>query len=300
MESQANKPPSAWQPLTPGGVAAFACASWGRLLLVQLVAALLAASIVVWFVQARWFSVVTTAIKALPAQSEIRSGHLQWPNKPVQTLAENRFLGLCVDLEHEGGARSPAHIQLEFGRDNFRLLSLFGCWQGVYPRGWVVAFNRTELEPWWGAWAPELLALIGAAVVAGLMATWTVLAFVYAPVAWLVGFFYDRHLNLAGSWCLAGAALVPGALFMSTGLCLYSLGVLDLIQLLAVGVLHIVFGWVYVVYGSLSAPLHPSVEGLQPNPFVSSETTRQQPVTNSPADSSEVQARGPDCDQRVV
>jgi len=270
MDAQAEKPPFAWQPLTPGGIAAFARATWGRLFFVQFVVAVLVAGIVLWFVQTRWFSIIGTAIKALPAQSEIRAGKLQWFGDSPQSLAENNFLALCVDLKHEGTARSPAHVQVEFGQSDFRVLSLFGCRPGGYPRGWILAFNRSELEPWWGAWSPTLLAITGAGVIAGLMGVWAALALLYAPIAWLLGFLNDRLLSLSGSWRLAGAALMPGALFMSVGLCLYGFGVLDLIQLIAVTVVHIVLGWVYVVYGSLSTPVHPSVMALKNNPFLDS------------------------------
>ena len=44
--SAAESSPFAWEPLTPYGVAAFARATPGRLLLVQLVVALLAAGVI--------------------------------------------------------------------------------------------------------------------------------------------------------------------------------------------------------------------------------------------------------------
>ena len=272
MDRQHQTPPFAWQPLTPVGVAAFTRATCGRLLVVQLVFALLAASTVVSFLQAKWFSVIGSAIKALPSQSEIQAGKLQWTGDAAQSLAESSFLALCVDLKHLGTARSPAHIQVEFGQKDFRVLSLFGCWQGAYPRGWVMAFNRTELEPWWGAWAPALLAMAGIGVVLALIALWSALALLYAPVAWVVGFFNDAQLSFPGSWRLSVAALMPGALVMNAGFGLYAIGVLDVVQLIAVAVVHLVVGWVYLVYGSLIAPLHPSVSALTHNPFVQSET----------------------------
>lgn len=282
MDIPAEQPPFAWQPLTPKGVAAFARATWGRLLGVQLVVALFAAGSVVWFVQARWFSVVARAIKVLPTQSEIRGGKLQWPGEPTQTLAENSFLSLCIDLKHEGIARSPAHVQVEFGQNNVRVISLFGSWQSAYLRGWQVALNQPALEPWWGAWSPALLALIAIGMVAGLIALWTTLAFVYAPVAWLVCFFSDRRLSFHGSWRLAGAALMPGALFLSACLCVYGLGVLDLLRLIAAAAVHFLLGWVYLVYGALRVPRQPSAQSAQPNPFVGPEVAvaENQPVNS--------------------
>jgi hypothetical protein len=295
MDPLTEKPPFAWQPLTPRGVAAFARATWGRLLFVQLLMAMLVTSTVVCFVHARWFSVMASAIKALPSHSEIRGGNLQWPGDSIKALAENNYLALCVDLRHEGTARSPAHVQVEFGQKDFRVLSLFGCWQRPYPNGWIMAFNQPELEPWWGAWAPALLALVATVVFAGLIAVWVLLALIYAPVAWLVGFFNDRQLTLPGSWRLAGAALMPGALLLSACVSLYGFGLLDLIQLIALAVLHIVLGWAYVVYGALRAPLHPSITKPTANPFVEPETSFSQSETAPPAITTDQETRSSSC-----
>ena len=68
----------AWEPLTPRGVAAFARAKLGRLLLVQFIVALLAAASVVWFLDDGCFPTISEAIQQLPADGEIRSGKLDW------------------------------------------------------------------------------------------------------------------------------------------------------------------------------------------------------------------------------
>ena len=53
-----DRPKEAWQPLTFGGVARFAAASLWRLLMVELVFALMVAATVVWFVQQAWVPVI--------------------------------------------------------------------------------------------------------------------------------------------------------------------------------------------------------------------------------------------------
>src|SRR5215831_1390432 len=60
-----------WLPLTPRGVAAFARASWWRLLLVQFIFATLVAAAVVWFLDTAWFPTIHNAIRKLPARGEI-------------------------------------------------------------------------------------------------------------------------------------------------------------------------------------------------------------------------------------
>src|SRR6266404_2485730 len=138
----------AWQPLTPAGVAAFARASAGRLWTMQFFFALMAAASVVWFLHQAWFPTIHQAIGQLPAQGQIRAGRLDWQGDSPLSLAEGIFLALVVDLDHEGLARSPAHVRLEFGRSDVQIHSLLGFAQASYPKDWRIAFNRTELEPW--------------------------------------------------------------------------------------------------------------------------------------------------------
>jgi len=258
----------AWQPLTPRGVAAFADAPWRRLLVVQFVFAILAAAAIVWFLSVAWFPVVTTAIRRLPDRGEIRAGALNWMGDSPQSLAENHFLALTVDLNHSGSLRSPSHVQVEIGRREARIISLFGYVPVRYPDDrWIVAFNRQGLEPWWGAWRPPILWLTAMAVIAGLMIVWATLASLYALPIWLAGFFANRDLNALKSWKLAGAALMPGALLMTIGIFFYGAGVLDVVQLLAVTVAHYAVGWGYAIAAIFSRPKVSAPELLKGNPF---------------------------------
>jgi hypothetical protein len=267
MEATEKKERFAWQPVTPRGVAAFARASPGRLLAVQVVVALLAAGAVIWVLNRTWFPVITQAIQNLPAQGSITASTLEWTNDSPKLLADNRFLAISVDLKHAGMARSPAHFLVEFGAAEVRIFSLFGMYERRYPAGWSLEFNRPELMPAWGAWAPPILALVALAVLAGLLLIWTALAWIYFLPVWLVGFFANRELSLRESRRLAGAALMPGALFMTGAILLYGLGALDLVHVLAAAAAHLVIGWIYLVAGPLAAPLHPAVAGIKPNPF---------------------------------
>jgi hypothetical protein len=266
MDASNGKARFAWQPLTVRGVAAFASATLGRLLLVQFIVALLAAGTVVWFVQRAWFPTIGAAIRELPPEGEIRFGKLDWPGHSPVRLAEGRFLALVVDLDHTGEAHSPAQVQVEFGREDFRVYSLFGCLQSAYPRSGAVAFNQTVLRPWWGAWAPPILAVAAGLVVVGLMLSWACLATVYWLPVWLIGFFADRDCSLGGSWRLAGAALMPGALLMCAAILTYGWGALDLVRLVVTAAVHVVVGWVYVVASPLCLPRHQAATANL-NPF---------------------------------
>ncbi|HLX95466.1 MAG TPA: hypothetical protein VKU37_06970 [Verrucomicrobiae bacterium] len=264
----------AWEPFTPRGVAAFAGAGFGRLLLVQFVAALLAAAAVVWFVDNSCFPVVGTAIQKLPATGEIRSGRLDWPGRSPELLAGGRLLALDVDLDHSGQIGPAADVQIEFGRGTIRSFSLFGYWEWPYPRGYVIAFNRNTLEPLWGAWVTALLVIAGVAATLGVLLNWWLLATLYFLPVWLLGFFTNRDLNFRRSWRLAGAALVPGALLMTAAIVLYGIGFLNLVSFGFIFGAHFLIGWIYLFVSLLFIPPTPIV--VNPgNPFRPSQKERE-------------------------
>jgi hypothetical protein len=274
MDTPTEKAEVAWQPLTAPGVAAFAHGSTHRLLLVQFLVALLCASAVSWCLHTAWFPAISAAIRRLPSEGAIRAGQLDWRSGSPQTLAENRFLAVTVDLWHEGEARSPAHVQVELGQRDVRIFSLAGFLSVAYPRGWTLPFSRPELEPWWGAWSPALLAVAALSVIMGLMLVWAGLAGLYCGPAWLLGFFANRELNLRASWRLAGAALMPGALVMSAAALLYGLGVLDLVGLALAFAVHIAIGWVYLLLSPFWLPRHPALPPNPLNPFRAEESRK--------------------------
>ena len=257
--------PSAWEVLTPRGVAAFTRARFGRLFLVQFIVALMVAAAVGWLLFDGCFPTVRSAIRQMPDAGEIRWGKLDWHGNAAQLLAEGTVLAFTVNLEYAGDIRSPAHWQIELGRDDLRIHSLFGYREASYPLGWVIAFNRKELEPWFGAWQPALLALTALGVVVYLMASWFVLATLYAVPVWAAGFFANRDLSLGASWRLAGAALMPGALLMAAAILLYDFAALDLVQMAVVTVAHVLLGWIYVGVSLLFVP--PPATGPRENPF---------------------------------
>jgi len=269
--------PTAWEPLTPRGVAAFAGASLGRLLLVQFIVALVVAAMVVWFLEEAWFPVVRHAIQQLPADGEIHDEQLNWSGDGPVQLAGNRCLGLAVDLNHSGQLARGAQLQVEFGRKNLRIYHMFGYEVIDYPPGRSMAFNRTELEPWWGAWEPAILAGAAAITVLGLMTAWAVLATIYCAPVRLITFLENRDLKWGQSWRLAGAALMPGALFLTFGIFCNSLGWIDLIQLGGVGGLHLLAGWIYLVVSPLFLPRHPAATSGRVNPFAEGKGKKQAP-----------------------
>jgi len=258
---------TAWQPLTPRGVAAFAHAPLRRLLLVQLLVALLVALAVAWFLHDCYFPVISAAIAHLPATGEVRSGQLNWPGESPVLLAENRFLAVSVDLAQSGQLRSVAQVQFEFGRTDCFARSLFGYAEIKYPSGWIIAANRGDLEPRWGAWQPALLAGAMVMVIGGLFAAWIFLATLFAGPVWLLGYFLNRDLSLRGSWRLCGAALLPGALMLVAAISCYDVGVMDLVQLTFVYGAHLLLGWIFIFVSPFFVPRIVGDQNAPPNPF---------------------------------
>jgi hypothetical protein len=264
--SAAGRSNFAWEPLTPRGVAAFAHASFGRLLLVQIIVALLAAASVAWFLNGSVFPVIKTAIQNLPAAGEIRSAKLDWRDVSPKLLAEGRFLALDVDLNHGGKINSTADVQIELGRETIRSSALLGYVEFPYPSGDPVPLNRPELEPLWGAWASTILFAAVMATVIGLLASWWLLATLYFLPVWLLGFFTNRDLNFRRSWRLSGAALMPGALLMAAAIWFYDLGAVDLVQFGFIFGAHFILGWVYLFVSLLFLPGIPAASPPG-NPF---------------------------------
>ena len=256
----------AWEPLTPRGVAAFARATPSRLFRVQFSVALLAAVSVVWFLHDGCFPTVSAAIQNLPAAGEIRSARLDWRGDSPQLLSEGRFIAFDVDLNHSGKIHPLADVQIEFGGETVRVFSLPGYSEWNYPRGYIIPFNRTDLEPQWGAWAMELLFIAGIVLVIGFMLGWWLLATIYFIPVWVLGFFTNRDLSLRQSWRLAGAALMPGASLAAASVLLYNSGFLNFVSLIFIFAANLVLGWIYLFLSLLFLPRSSSVLS-KGNPF---------------------------------
>jgi hypothetical protein len=258
---------SAWEPLTPRGVALFARASLRRVLVAQFLFATLTAVGMVWFVNGAWFSVVREAIGQLPDEGKISRAQLAWRGDSPVRLAGNQFLSLAVDVWHDRKLSREAHVAVEFARRDIRCYSLLGYLELNYPTGWIIPFNRPELEPWWGSRQPGLLAGVAVVTVLGLFASWAVLATAYSFIVWLAAFFTNRNLDWVGGWKFSAAALMPGALFMALTIAAYGLGWLDPVKLSVCFGFHLVIGWIYLLASLSLLPRDPEVAKNKANPF---------------------------------
>ena len=256
-----------WQPLTFSGVADFARARWARLLLVQglLAAFLVAAGLL--FLGRCWFPVVTQATKDLTEFGTLKNARLAWPKSAALVLAENRFLGFVVDLEETGAAGRISDVQVVFARDRMHFISLLGPAYLPYPAGVEIDVSHPVLDPWWNAWRSAFYFGAGFAGALYLAVSWLALATLYTlPVrllAWLAG----RATSLGKCWRIAGAALLPGALWLGVALLLYAGAQLSLLGLLVAFALHFVVAWIYLIAAPFYLPrksADPLADGANP------------------------------------
>lgn len=279
---------AAWQPFTWGGVAAFARASLARVLALEAVFAALAVGAVILVLVRGWFPTVHEAIRHLPEQGTIQNRELQTPLQEATLLAESSWLAFIADPANTRRASSAADVRVVFQKRQLVLSSLLGHSVVRYPDHTAIQFNRPECEPAWGAWEPFLLLFAALAVFATLIVLWAGLASVYALGVWLLGYFGDRAAGYPACWRLASAALMPGSLIMSVGIALYGLGWLNLVQLAAIGVLHIMTGWIYLAASPWQLPPAPHIASPA-NPFSGSvpapseSAAPQAPTPSAPA-----------------
>lgn len=278
--TERDRLPVAWQPLTFGGVAAFAHAPFGRVFSIQGLVAMAAAASVVWCLNTAWSPVIQQAISQLPEEGRVANGQLQWNQATPLVLAHNGFLVLSVDLDEPEIVNQATDVRCTFGKTGLCWGSLLGQVSIPYSTQYVWPFNRTELEPWWGAWKPIVLGGVGLTVLALLLLMWRMLAWLYSPLVRIIGFLLDRDLDWRASRKLAGAALLPGALLLSAGMVAYGWQHLSLLGLLLALAVHGAIGWVYLVLSPFWLPRARSAPYRAGNPFESSPI----PPAHSPTD----------------
>ncbi len=263
----ADAPPAAWQPFTFGGVAAFADARLGRLLVAELATAILVAVSAVWLLHRAYCPVILQAIQQMPETARVANGRLE--GVPATLIAESRFLAIAATAQPGSEIGQDADLQIQFRQDDLCAGSVFWPdWGWAFHYGPGTAFNlaRSNLEPWWSAWQPVLLTLTGAAVVLSFLLLWAALAVVCMAPAKFVAWLADRNLSWGGAWRLASASFLPGAVVMAGAMILYGWSVIDLAGLSFFLAIHVIVGWVYLVGGPCKVTRHSPLDSKR-NPF---------------------------------
>ena len=260
---------------------------------------MLAAASVVWQVNTAWSPVIQQAISQLPDEGRIENGQLQWTQATPLVLAQNFFLVLSVDLDEPEIVNQATDVRCTFGKTRLFLGSLLGQVSIPYSTNRAWPFNRTELEPWWGAWKPIVQGGVGITVLVGLLLLWQILAWLYSPLVRIIGFWLNRDLNWRGSRKLAGAALMPGTLLLSAGIVAYGWQQLNLLGLLLALAVHWAIGWVYLVLSPFWLPRAGTMPQRADNPFQPRQAAQARPsVPDKIVESESPPARSPRANTR--
>lgn len=247
MNESDHPPPAApWQPVTAGGVAKFADATWGRVFLMVAVVAAICLGTILWFGLRIYLPAVETAIDKAPEEGLLRNGILQWPGESHRALYHDAFIEITTNFESDSPSGNSADLLIEITPRSLRIQSLFGYSELPYQSDWIAAVNRPGLKAWWGAWRGSILVLGSTGFVVLLLLQWLLLASLYCLPAWMLASLMDREVTLAGSWRLCWGALLPGALMICAAIVLYGNHYLNLLGLLAAVPLHLIAAWIYL------------------------------------------------------
>ncbi len=239
--------PTAWQPFTFGGVAAFASGSTARLCLVLLGVGLLLGWASVRYLWSAIYPAIETAVPRLPPSAEIRGGMLLWPTNRAVELANTRLVSLVVNPDYAPVPGQAADVVIELTARTLSAQSLFGYWVFPYPERIRIPLNQPELEPLWGAWRPHVQAVLPLVVVVLAATFWSLLAALAAPGLRLLAALARRDVTLAGCWRLAMAAMIPAGLVTTVALAFYAsrgFHLIDTLVATAVGHLYGVVLWI--------------------------------------------------------
>jgi hypothetical protein len=250
----ADSLPAPGQPFTFPGVARYASARFGRLLVFALVFALPAGIALVFLAARGWWPVLTEAIESLPPAGQIENGTLRVEDLDARLLGANQFLSIQYSLRDMPSDAAPVDLAVAFGRYEILMSSIWGDLALIYPTAWSIPFNRSALAPFWGAWKAPLLVAFGLTAIAGLVLAWFALALLYAPIVLFLGGLSGRELNFSKAWKISVAAQWPASLLMTFAIALYATGEIGLLFILIMFAAHFLPTLLHILIAPFLAP----------------------------------------------
>ncbi|MFM1943401.1 MAG: hypothetical protein RI897_2383 [Verrucomicrobiota bacterium] len=227
-----------WQPLTLGGVAAFATGGWFHFLLLQLVMVLVAAGVGFAFFVTACFPVLDSAVAQLPEEAGFRDRKLVWSGEPAVVLGETGLISLGVNAVEARSPGTTADLEVLFAPEGVQLTSWFGHWFIPYWSGWKVELTQKSARAWWAAWR-RVVALVFGLVMGVLSVLWVSLsALLLGLPVWVLGRGLSRQLSFSGAWRLVVASFCPPGLILLVAVLLYETGRMGFLSLLVAGVFH--------------------------------------------------------------
>lgn len=262
--AEPERQPPAIMPLNFSGIARYASASNGWVWLTGFIFALIGAGSITWFASAQIAPQITRAISKIPPGARITSRLLTWPGKESARLEESPFLSITIEPRGGQPLASSSDVDLILAHDHLRIRSLFGHAALPYPAGYVIELDGRELGPKWGAWSFTALTALFVAGTAGLLATWFLLAVLYAIPGRLITFYFDRKAKFEQLVKVCFIAMIPPGLFMSAAIVAFGLTTISLPAFLVAGALHFLFQPVFVLGALLCLPKLPTVPDSNP------------------------------------
>jgi hypothetical protein len=268
MSEQDQTYRKAWNPLTFRGLAVFATSKLPRLFLVAFSFSLIIFIGVVWFVSKNYAPVVVQAVQQLPDTGRLENREIKGINERIQ--GETKFLALTLDTKDLSDTGS-ADVQIAIDRTGVwvcsGISSSWGCLSFDLPSE-TVDLSRLNVQPWWGARQPIIIAIVGVLFLVVTFVILSVLAFILMWLPKFVAYFADRKLTLKEAWRLAFAAQLPGIIVMGAAIVLYGTQAMGVLGVGVFYVLHILVDIVYLFGAVFFLPR--VVEPIRSNPFGSS------------------------------
>jgi hypothetical protein len=184
-------------------------------------------------------------------------------------LGQSPHLQIVVNATGEARFGDESDLRVELRADDCLVCGWLGCWSWAYPTGWIIAVNRPEVLPAWGAWRPFVFWGVFVGSTVWVLLSWVALSTLGAAPLRLLGFYLDRELSLSAVWRLLLVAWVPGGVLFGLALFLYGVGQLHPAALAVIGLTHVLVGVVYAVGALFRCPHVAVAAAPRGNPFQS-------------------------------
>jgi|688.fasta_scaffold178239_3 hypothetical protein len=245
----------AWQPLTGGGVAAFAQATLVRVVVFQFAFAFAGAFALVLALRLAWVPTVEDALRQLPEHTaNVKAGRLNWPGINLVVLGERPQLSLMVNPVEGTKTGQVSDIQAELLPDRLRVRGLLGFVDLAYPPELELPLTLTGGRAAWDAWRTSGAAVAGGLTAAGLIAGWWILATIYALPVWGIAVLGSRSPGAAGAWKLAAVSQLPATALLFGFLLLYAVRAIPPTGLGVGAVISLLSAWVWIAWAIAKLP----------------------------------------------
>lgn len=264
-ESESGSSPAAWQPLTLGGLAAFARSSHARLLVVGMLVALIGSGSLLFVFERLIVPRIEEVLPRMPPGAALEGGKLVWPDREIVVLTRGPTFSVVVDPAATFALGAMAEFHLHLLPDHFRVYSLFGHLAIHYP-GRPIGLEARQSHPHWQAWGVVWRVGLAAGFVAYLWICWVGMSALALPWLYLAGIWRGAGPGIWGCLKLGVAAAFPGSLLLSGGLIMHGRGQCPMSTLAILALAHFLVFMGYVLLAPLAfdKPSPPERRGAIP------------------------------------